>query len=431
VKTETQQTQMTAAEKLIWTPELSEVRTALRNLNGVAIRTPLMNNVTLSEKYRANILFKREDLQPVRSYKLRGAYNKILSLSPAELINGVVCASAGNHAQGVAYSCSKLGVKGTIFMPKPTPKQKVNKVKMFGKELVDIKIVGDTFDDCLKIAVEFCEEQKAQFIHPFDDSRVIEGQATIGIELVEDSENTIDYLIVPVGGGGLLSGLISVMKELSPKTKIIAVEPQGAPSMEQSLKAGFPIVLDNINTFVDGASVKRVGDLTFSICQNNIHKMITIPEGKVCTTMLSLYNDDAIVVEPAGALSVAALDYLAPEISGKTVVCILSGSNNDITRMEEIKERSLLHEGLKHYFVVNFPQRAGALKEFLSHVLGPSDDITHFQYSKKTNREKGPAIVGIELKSPDDFEPLLYRMKMADFYGEYLNNSPKLFEVII
>lgn len=422
---------MTAAEKLIWTPNLSEVRAALRNLNGVAIRTPLMNNVALSEKYHANILFKREDLQPVRSYKLRGAYNKIISLKPSELENGIVCASAGNHAQGVAYSCFKLGVKGTIFMPNPTPKQKINKVRMFGKEYVDIKIVGDTFDDCLKIAVEFSELNNSKFIHPFDDSRVIEGQATIGIELVEDSEKTIDYLIVPVGGGGLIAGLISVFKELSPKTKIIAVEPQGAPSLEQSLKAGFPIVLDNINTFVDGASVKRIGDLTFSICQNNIHRMITMPEGKVCTTMLSLYNDDAIVVEPAGALSVSALDYLAPEIKGKTVVCILSGSNNDITRMEEIKERSLLHEGLKHYFVVNFPQRAGALKEFLNHVLGPSDDITHFQYSKKTNREKGPAIVGIELKSPDDFEPLLYRMKMAHFFGEYLNSSPKLFELII
>lgn len=422
---------MTAAEKLNWMPDLCDVRKALANLTGVAIKTPLVNNINLSDRYNANIFFKREDLQPVRSYKLRGAYNKIITCNVIELVNGVVCASAGNHAQGVAYSCSKLGVKGTIFMPEPTPKQKVNKVKLFGKEYVDVKIVGDTFDDSLKAAIAYCELTNAKFIHPFDDARVIEGQATVGIEIIDESEYPIDYLVVPVGGGGLISGLISVFKELSPKTKIIAVEPQGAPAMEQSIKAGFPIVLNNIDTFVDGAAVRRVGDLTFSICRNNIDKLLTIPEGKVCSVMLSLYNDEAIVVEPAGALSVAALDYLAPEIAGKNVVCILSGSNNDITRMEEIKERSLLHEGLKHYFVVNFPQRAGALKEFVAHVLGKSDDITYFQYHKKTNREKGPAIVGIELKSIDDFEPLLYRMKMANFYGEYLNSSPKLYELII
>lgn len=422
---------MTAATKLSWAPDLLEVRKAQQNLTGVAVHTPLMGNVTLSERYHANILLKREDLQPVRSYKLRGAYNKIISFQPSELANGVVCASAGNHAQGVAFSCNKLGVRGTIFMPEPTPKQKIMKVKMFGREFVDVRIVGDTFDDSLKAAVAFCEQSNARFIHPFDDSRVIEGQATVGLEIFDDAKAPIDYLVVPVGGGGLISGLIAVFRELSPETRIIAVEPQGAPAMEQSLKAGFPVTLDCINTFVDGAAVRRVGDLTFSICRTGIDRMVTVPEGKVCSVMLSLYNDDAIVVEPAGALSVAALDYLSTEIAGKNVVCILSGSNNDITRMEEIKELSLLHEGLKHYFVVNFPQRAGALKEFVAHVLGPTDDITHFQYSKKTNREKGPAIVGIELKSTDDFEPLLYRMKMANFFGEYLNSSPKLFELII
>lgn len=422
---------MTAAPKLDWMADLSDVRKALQNLNGTAIKTPLMQNINLSDRYNANILLKREDLQPVRSYKLRGAYNKIITCEKAELVNGIVCASAGNHAQGVAYSCSKLGVKGTIFMPEPTPMQKINKVKLFGKEYVDVKIIGDTFDDSLKAAITFSEKNNAKFIHPFDDSRVIEGQATVGLEIIDDFEEPIDYLIVPVGGGGLIAGLISVFKELSPKTKIIAVEPQGAPSMEQSLKAGFPITLDSIDTFIDGAAVRRVGDLTFNICRGYIDRVITIPEGKVCSIMLSLYNDDAIVVEPAGALSVAALDYLATEISGKNVVCILSGSNNDITRMEEIKERSLLHEGLKHYFVVNFPQRAGALKEFVEHVLGKTDDITYFQYHKKTNREKGPAIVGIELKATEDFEPLLYRMKMANFFGEYLNSSPKLFELII
>lgn len=422
---------MNVATKLNYIPSLEDVRKAHITLKGVAIRTPLTYNITLSEKFGANIILKREDLQPVRSYKLRGAYNKIVSLTKPELQNGVVCASAGNHAQGVAYSCQKLGVKGTIFMPEPTPKQKIKKVKSFGKEFVDVRIFGDTFDDSLKAALAFSKECNAQFIHPFDDSRVIEGQATVGLEIFEDSISPIDYLVVPVGGGGLLAGLISVFQLLSPKTRIIAVEPQGAPAMEQSLRAGFPVTLDRVDSFVDGAAVKRVGNLTFNICQGNIHKMLTVPEGKVCSTMLSLYNDDAIVVEPAGALSVAALDSLSSEIQGKNVVCILSGSNNDITRMEEIKERSLLYEGLKHYFVVNFPQRAGALKEFVVNILGPSDDITHFQYTKKTNRETGPAIVGVELKSPEDFEPLLYRMKMGNFYGDYLNSAPKLYELIV
>jgi len=353
---------MTAAPTLTWVPNIEDVLQAKKRLSGVAACTPLVLNLQLSKRYNANILLKREDLQPVRSYKLRGAYNKIVSLSNDELVNGVVCASAGNHAQGVAYSCSTLKVKGTIFMPEPTPKQKVKKVKMFGGEFVDVRIVGDTFDDSLAAAVAFCEEHQAQFIHPFDDAKVIEGQATVGLEIFEECSESIDYIVVPVGGGGLISGIIGVMQQLHPNVKIIAVEPEGAPSLRRAMEADAPVTLDEIQTFVDGAAVKRIGDLSFGICREGVHRVISVPEGKVCTTMLSLYNDDAIVVEPAGALSVAALDYLAPEITGKNVVCILSGSNNDITRMEEIKERSLLHEGLKHYFVVRFPQRAGALR---------------------------------------------------------------------
>lgn len=422
---------MTAAPNLNWTPSLDDVMQAKARLTGIAVRTPLMSNELLSERYGANVMLKREDLQPVRSYKLRGAYNKIVTLSSDELANGVVCASAGNHAQGVAFSCSRLKVRGTIFMPEPTPKQKVKKVKMFGGEFVDVRIIGDTFDDSLAAALAFSEENGAQFIHPFDDRKVIEGQATVGLEIHEDCTDSIDYVVVPVGGGGLISGIIGVMQALHPKVKIIAVEPAGAPSLRRAMEEREPVLLDDIETFVDGAAVRRVGDLTFNVCYGGIDRVINVPEGKVCTTMLSLYNDEAIVVEPAGALSVAALDYLAPEIAGKNVVCIISGSNNDIIRMEEIKERSLLHEGVKHYFVVNFPQRAGALRYFVDHILGPNDDITHFEYSKKINRDKGPAVVGVELKDPDDFEPLLERMKAARYFGEYLNSSPHLFELIV
>lgn len=422
---------MTDAPTLCWVPNIDDVLQATQRLSGVAIRTPLVPNMLLSRRYGANILLKREDLQPVRSYKLRGAYNKIVSLRNDELASGVVCASAGNHAQGVAYSCSALKVRGTIFMPQPTPKQKVKKVRMFGGEYVDVRIVGDTFDDSLKAALAFSEQQGAQFIHPFDDAKVIEGQATVGLEIFEDCSESIDYIVVPVGGGGLISGIIGVMQVLHPSVKIIAVEPEGAPSLRRAMEAKMPVMLDSIETFVDGAAVKRMGDITFGVCQGNIHRVVNVPEGKVCTTMLSLYNDDAIVVEPAGALAVAALDYLADEIEGKNVVCILSGSNNDITRMEEIKERSLLHEGLKHYFVINFPQRAGALRYFVDSIMGPNDDITYFQYSKKTNREKGPAVVGVELKDQEDFEPLLNRMKQAGYFGEYLNDSPHLFELIV
>jgi threonine dehydratase len=422
---------MTAAPNLNWTPSLDDVMQAKARLTGIAVRTPLMSNELLSERYGANVMLKREDLQPVRSYKLRGAYNKIVTLSSDELANGVVCASAGNHAQGVAFSCSRLKVRGTIFMPEPTPKQKVKKVKMFGGEFVDVRIIGDTFDDSLAAALAFADEKGAQFIHPFDDRKVIEGQATVGLEIHEDCADSIDYVVVPVGGGGLISGIIGVMQAMHPKVKIIAVEPAGAPSLRRAMEEREPVLLDDIETFVDGAAVRRVGDLTFNVCYGGIDRVINVPEGKVCTTMLSLYNDEAIVVEPAGALSVAALDYLAPEIAGKNVVCIISGSNNDIIRMEEIKERSLLHEGVKHYFVVNFPQRAGALRYFVDHILGPNDDITHFEYSKKINRDKGPAVVGVELKDPDDFEPLLERMKAARYFGEYLNSSPHLFELIV
>ncbi|WP_299669510.1 threonine ammonia-lyase IlvA [uncultured Polaribacter sp.] len=417
--------------KTVYFPSLENIKAASKNLEGVAYKTPLNQNTNLSKEFDATILFKREDLQVVRSYKIRGAYNKMSSLTDDEKQRGIVCASAGNHAQGVALSCKLLQIKGTIFMPSPTPNQKINQVKMFGEDFIEVVIEGDTFDDASNAAKIECDAKNKTFIHPFNDEKVIEGQATVGLEILEQTSEKIDYVFVAIGGGGLSSGLSSVFKYLSPKTKIIGVEPEGAPSMCISLKNKKNTTLEKIDSFVDGAAVKRVGDLNFAICQQNLYDVITVPEGKICQTILDLYNKDAIVVEPAGALSIAALDFFADEIKGKNVVCIVSGSNNDITRTAEIKERALLYANLKHYFIVKFPQRAGALKEFVAEVLGPNDDITHFEYTKKSNRANGSAVVGLELKSAADLAPLIKRMKEGNFYGDYLNDKPDLFQFLV
>jgi len=410
---------------------LEKVNEACSKLEGVALKTPLVINETQSRKYASSIYFKREDLQQVRSYKIRGAYNKISSLTKSELRKGVVCASAGNHAQGVAYSCSKLKIKGVIFMPIPTPKQKIEQVQMFGGKFIEVILTGDTFDDASKEARSYCEQNERCFIHPFDDKKVIEGQATIALEILEQSDEGIDVLFLPVGGGGVASGISSVFKELSPQTKIIGVEPMGAPSMSLSIENGINTALKVVDKFVDGASVKKVGNLNFELCQKHLDGMALVHEGKICQTILDMYNKDAIVVEPAGAMTVAVLDQYQDEIAGKNVVCLLSGSNNDITRTEEIKERALLHAGMKHYFVVRFPQRVGALKDFIEKVLGPEDDITHFEYSKKQSRTDAPAVVGIELGQHNGLAPLMDKMKSFNFYGEYLNDKPDLFQFLI
>lgn len=407
-----------------------DFQTASNRLKKVVTRTPLTFNHNLSRKYQCNIFLKREDLQVVRSYKLRGAYNMMSSLPEAQLQKGVVCASAGNHAQGFAYSCKKLNVKGVVFMPIITPNQKVSQTKMFGEGFIEVKLTGDTYDDCAVSAREYTEDHGMTFIPPFDDIRIIEGQATVGIEILED-QSEIDFLFVPVGGGGLSAGVGAYFKTFSPKTKIIGLEPEGAPSMYEALKAGHPVTLNNIERFVDGASVRRVGDITFSICKEVLDDMHLVPEGKICTTILKLYNEDAIVVEPAGALSIAALDDYADVIIGKNVVCIVSGSNNDIDRMQEIKERSLQYEGLKHYFLVRFAQRPGALKEFVNHVLGPDDDITRFEYMQKHNKETGPALVGIELKARHDYETLLQNMNRFHINYTELKQNDNLFGYLV
>ncbi len=412
-------------------PKLQDINKAKINLNEIILHTPLQKNINLSEEFQANIFFKREDLQIVRSYKLRGAFNKIAHLSKKELANGVVCASAGNHAQGVAYSCQKLGIKGKIYMPATTPKQKIKQVKMFGKEFVEVILTGDTYDDAHNVAKQDCIKTGMAFIHPFDDPRIIEGQATVGLEILQDSKENIDYIFIPIGGGGLAAGVGAYFKQMSPNTKIIGVEPAGAPSMKKSFEAGKVVELKNIDKFVDGAAVQKVGEITFEICKQVVDDIITVPEGRICTKILELYNQDAIVIEPAGALSIAALDFYQEKIKGKNVVCIVSGSNNDITRTEEIKERSLLYEGLKHYFIVRFPQRAGALSTFVDIVLGPTDDITHFEYSKKNNREKGPAVVGIEVQKKEDCKGLIQRMEENGFIYEYLNERMDLFQFLV
>jgi threonine dehydratase len=401
-----------------------------QRLKNIVLQTPLQLNHNLSRKYGCNVYLKREDLQVVRSYKIRGAYNMMSSLPPEQLQRGVVCASAGNHAQGFAYSCRQLNAKGVVFMPIITPRQKVTQTKMFGEDYIEIRLAGDTFDDCAAAAKAYTEQQGLTFIPPFDDERIIEGQGTVGVEIWEALQE-IDYVVIPVGGGGLCAGAGSYLKSRQPSIRVIGVEPEGAPSLTKALEAGKPVTLEQIDRFVDGAAVKKIGEKTFPVCKEVVDKVQLVPEGKVCSTILRLYNEDAIVVEPAGALSVAALDDLAEEIKGRNVVCIISGSNNDIDRMPEIQERALQFEGLKHYFLIRFAQRPGALREFVNNVLGPEDDITRFEYMQKTNKEAGPALVGIELKTRQDYARLIGNLQTFKIDYTELNKNDTLFSYLV
>lgn len=409
---------------------IKEIQEANLRLEGVVSQTPLQFNQKLSSRYGANILLKREDLQLVRSFKIRGAYNKMKSMPASDTQKGIVCTSAGNHAQGVAYTCASLAINGKIFMPTTTPQQKISKVKHFGGSYVDVVLTGDTFDDSQQAALAFANANGLSFIHPFNDEKVIAGQGTIATEILSQYESEIDYIIVAVGGGGLIAGVGSYIKEKSPLTKIIAVESEGASALHQSLKANKHIVLEDIDSFADGIAVKQLGDITYDIARKVVDRSLIVPEGKICSTMLALYNDDAIITEPAGAVGIAALDQLQSEIKGKTVAIIVCGGNNDINRTEDIRERALLYENKKHYFIIQFPQRAGALKDFLK-VLGPKDDISHFQYTKKTNRNAGPALVGIELNNPDNLQPLISNMKKSAIDFQHINNNPMLFQLLV
>ncbi|RID89115.1 threonine dehydratase [Peribacillus asahii] len=411
--------------------QLEDILIAYRDLKEIVAHTPLQKNARLSEKYNCNVYLKREDLQHVRSFKLRGAYYKMSTLTKEETQNGVVCASAGNHAQGVAFACNHLGINGKIFMPATTPRQKVDQVQLFGRDNIEIVLVGDTFDDSFANAMICAKDEGRTFIHPFDDELVIAGQGTAAVEILNDCDEKIDYVFAAIGGGGLMAGLSTYFKAVSPETKCIGVEPLGAASMKYSFEKGEVTELETIDTFVDGAAVKCVGQKTYEICHENLEDIIPVPEGKICTTILDLYNEHAIVAEPAGAISVAALDLYKDQIKGKTVVCMISGGNNDIGRMQEIKEKSLLYEGLLYYFIVNFPQRAGALREFLDEVLGPNDDISRFEYTKKNNKESGPALVGIELKYKNDYAGLIDRMNKKGFTFVEVNKDSNLFHLLI
>lgn len=402
----------------------NDVDQAYQLLKSAVAHTPLQYDRYLSEKYQATILLKREDLQKVRSFKLRGAYYAIKKRSQSELAAGVVCASAGNHAQGVAYTCREIGVQAVIFMPSTTPQQKVSQVSFFGGNNVTIELVGDTFDASAAAAKAFAKEKGMAFIDPFDDPAIIAGQGTLAVEMMADAlaeSYQPDYVIAAIGGGGLISGVSTYVKDVSPVTKIIGVEPKGAPSMQEAFDYGAPIALEQLDKFVDGAAVKEVGQLTYQHAKEYVDQLMTVDEGLVCSTILELYSKQAIVAEPAGALSVAALEAIQDEIKGKTVICIISGGNNDINRMAEIEERSLIYQGLMNYFVINFPQRPGALKEFVNDVLGPDDDITRFEYTKKINRGSGPVVLGILSKTREDVPSLFERI--AEFDPTYINLS--------
>ena len=413
------------------TLEVGDVLVANQLLKDIVRHTPLQKNERLSEKYECNIYVKREDLQHVRSFKLRGAYYKIKNIETEAREKGVVCASAGNHAQGVAFACAQLGIDAKIFMPQTTPRQKVNQVEMFGRNFVEIVLAGDTFDDSSAKAIEFATAEDRIFIHPFDDYDIIAGQGTVGVEVMNDIEEPLDYVFASIGGGGLVSGLSTYIKNVSPLTRMIGVEPEGAASMDAALRKQQPTVLPSIDKFVDGAAVQCAGRLTYEICQKYVDDIVLVPEGKVCTSILELYNEHAIIAEPAGALPIAALDFYKEEIKGKSVVCVISGGNNDIGRMQEIKEKSLIYEGLLYYFIVDFPQRSGALRQFLDEVLGPDDDITTFEYTKKNNKENGPGLVGIEIKKKDDYQELLQRMHKCGFPFKEVNKDSSLFGLLI
>ena len=381
--------------------------------------TKLHNIQDLSYKYNSNIYLKREDLTPVRSYKIRGAYNKISSL---ERNNKITCASAGNHAQGVAFSSALLHIQSDIFMPKITTNQKIDRVRKLGGQYVKVHLEGNNFDETSKLAKEYMNTNKSIYVHPFDDEKVIEGQGTVGLEILNQLEK-IDYIILPIGGGGLASGVSSIIKQVKPNIKIIGVEPMGAASMYESIKQDKVITLDKINNFVDGAAVKQVGNLNFNICKETLDDIILIDEGHVCSKILEMYNQQSFIFEPAGVLSLCALDMLGTQIKNKNVICIISGGNSDVFRMTEILERSLIYEGLKHYFRIQFPQKAGALKDFVLNVLGKNDDIIYFKYEKIINKETGPVVLGIELKDKNDINRIINMMDTKNIIYDKLDNK--------
>jgi len=416
-----------------WRTEIGidDIRAAAERLAPVGVRTPLQPNERLSAAFGARVHVKREDLQAVRSYKIRGAYNFIAALGDEASARGVVCASAGNHAQGVAWSCRHLAVPGVVFLPRRTPRQKVARIRALAGELVDLRFEGDTFDEANAAAAAYAEETGAVVVPTFDHPKTIAGQGTIALEIVEQLGHAPDFVMVPIGGGGLVSGIAVGLDGLGVPTTVIGAQPAGAPAMVRSLEAGHVVTAEITDAFVDGAVVGTPGRLTVAVTLDLVDWIVLVDEGRVCTEQLDLYQVEGIVAEPAGALSLAALDQFAERIAGKSVVCILSGGNNDVSRYDEIIERSLVYEGLKHYFVVSFPQRPGALRIFLDDCLGPTDDIVLFEYIKKSNREVGPALVGIELADRADFEPLMARIAASGLDVQRLPPGTPIFRLLV
>jgi len=403
---------------------------AAARLAGVVVQTPLQLNERLTARTGASIWLKREDLQPVRSYKIRGAYNLIAQLGESERQAGVICASAGNHGQGVAFACARLGIRGRIYVPSTTPRQKRERMRQVGEGMIELVVHGDTYDEAASAAKVAALETGASIVPAFDDPRTIAGQGTVAREIVEQFGHAPDVLIVPVGGGGMLAGCLTWLSENHPQTRVIGVEPAGAACLSVALEAGAPRDLTRLDTFVEGAAVRRAGDLTFAIAQRHRPAMHSVPEGKVCVEMLELYQTEGIIAEPAGALASASVGIYKPK-PGQTVVAILSGGNNDVSRYSEIVERALVYEGRKHYFLVNFPQEPGALRRFLDEVLGPDDDITLFEYVKRSNRETGPALVGIELGDPTTLSALLQRMHDSPIKAEVVAPDSPFYRFLV
>ena len=411
-----------------------DIKQAYSVLKDVVVRTPLDFNRYLSERYGASIYIKRENEQRVRSFKIRGAYYAISQLTDVDKANGVVCASAGNHAQGVAYTCKEMQIPATIFMPITTPQQKIGQVKFFGGEFVEIRLVGDTFDESATAAMKYTKETGKTFIDPFDDPNVQAGQGTVAYEILEEAEEqsvSFDQLLVPVGGGGLIAGVSAYLKDQAPEIKIVGVEASGARSMKAAFDKGHPVKLEHIDKFADGIAVQKVGKTTYEVARKNIDQLIAVDEGRISETILDLYSKLGIVAEPAGAATIAALEVIKDQIKGQTICCIISGGNNDINRMPEMEERALIYEGIKHYFVVNFPQRPGALREFVNHILGPNDDITRFEYIKRANKGTGPVLIGIALGDKRDYAEFIARLEQFDPQYINLHENDSLYKMLV
>jgi threonine dehydratase len=407
------------------------VEEAAKRLAGVVTRTPLEPNERLSARVDARVWLKREDLQTVRSYKIRGAYNFIVQLDEQRRERGVVCASAGNHAQGVAYACRRLGANGRVYVPGTTPRQKRERIATLGGSHIEVIVVGETYEDAFTAAKQDSESTGATLVPAFDAPETVAGQGTVAMEVIAQLGFIPDVMVVPVGGGGLLAGIAAWAAERAPEMRIVGVEPAGAPCMAAALAAGGPVRLEGVDTFVDGAAVALAGSVTYPLVRDGGVELTDVAEGAVCTEMLALYQSDGVIAEPAGALATAALGSTVKVDPGQIVVCLVSGGNNDVSRYGEVLERSLIHEGLKHYFLVGFPQEPGALRQFLDEVLGPDDDITRFEYVKRNNRETGPALIGIELARASDFEGLLDRLDASPLQVERVEPGSPLFHFLV